>query len=46
MLLGIVPAFQPSAFAQELETEQTIDQAIPQIAEQVAEGQDTSQAVV
>jgi hypothetical protein len=25
MLLGIVPAFQPSAFAQEPETEQTID---------------------
>jgi hypothetical protein len=25
MVLGIVPAFQPSAFAQEPETEQTID---------------------
>lgn len=46
MVLGIVPAFQLSAFAQQSETEQTIDQIGSQVAEARAGDEDEIRQVL
>jgi hypothetical protein len=46
MVLGIVPAFQLSAFAQQSETEQTVDQIESQVAEAQAGDEDEIRQVL
>jgi uncharacterized protein YpuA (DUF1002 family) len=46
MVLGIVPAFQLSAFAQHSETKQTIDQIASQVAEAQAGDEDEIRQVL